>query len=171
MIPFHGVYTRGQFFRGIRLALRPSRRALVLRGLGALIAFGVIGAYIVVAVSGEGIPTSRLIRTGITALFLLYWAVSPFVASWWAASRQWRKAGGQLSLRGVATDEGVISNALASEALDRWENFLRAHMRADMVVLVGADGLATILPRTFFADEGAWSSFCQMVDFKVAPPR
>ena len=153
------------------MALKPGRRALVLRGLGALIALGVIGATIVVAVSGEGIPAARFIRTGITALFLLYWAVSPLVASWWAASRQWRRAGGHLSLRGVATDAGVVSNALASEAVDKWENFLRAHVRADMVVLVGTDGLATILPHTFFADEGAWTSFCQMVDFKVAPPR
>lgn len=171
MIPFQGVYTRQQFFRGIRLALQPSRRAFILRGLGALTALGVIGATIVVAVNGEGIPAARLIRTGITALFLLYWAVSPFVASWWAAFRQWRKAGGHLSLRGAATDAGIISNALASEAVDKWENFLRAHVRADLVVLVGADGLATILPHTFFADEGAWTSFCQMVDFKVAPPR
>lgn len=171
MISFYGVYTRKQFFRGVRLARRLNRRAFFWRGLSILIVLIVVGAFIAIAVAGEEIPLSRLIRTGFTALLLLYWAISPFIGAWLAASRQWRKARGKLSLQGAVTDQGIVSNAPAPEAVDKWESFLKAYVRDDLVVLVGADGMATILPRAFFADDNAWAGFCQMVDFKVVRPK
>jgi hypothetical protein len=170
MISFGGVYTKDQFFRGIRLALHPGRRSLILRGIGVLIALAAIGAFIFSAATGEAVQTSRLVRTGIAALLLFYWALSPTIQSWRVATQQWRKSGSQMSLRGVITDEGIRSNALAPDAMDKWDYFVRAHIRPDMAVLLGVDGLATILPRNFFANESDWMSFRQMVGFKVVVP-
>jgi len=63
------------------------------------------------------------------------------------------------------------SNASASGLVDKWDGFLRALVRDDMVVLIGSDGLATILPRTFFATEEHWQQFRQLVRFNVVAPR
>lgn len=152
------------------MALHPGRRNLILRGIGVLIALAAIGATIVSAVTGEDVQTLRFVRTGITALLLFYWALSPTIRSWRFAVNQWRRSGGHTSLKGVVTDEGIRSNALAPDAVDKWDYFVRAHIRPDMVVLQGVDGLATIFPRNFFADESDWTSFQQMVRFNVVVP-
>lgn len=170
MIPFQGSYTRQQFFQGIRLASLPTRRALVLRGIGGLIALAALAAAVVSAISGAELGIPRLLRTGFVALFLLFWAVSPFIQNWRLATNQWRRSGGRISLKGTITSEGIVSNALGPDVLEKWDSFMRAHARPEIVVLLGADGLATILPRAFFATEADWTSFQQMVSFNVVTP-
>lgn len=88
-----------------------------------------------------------------------------------AAAEPWRGADRHPSLKGVITNEGILSNASASGSVDRWDRFLRAFVRDDMVVLVGSDGLAILLPRTFFATEDDWQQFRQLVRFNAIPPK
>jgi hypothetical protein len=110
------------------------------------------------------------VRVAITLSFLAYWTATPSVRAWRAASAPWRRAPGP-SLKGVVTAEGILTNASASEPLEKWDAFLHAVVRPDLVVLIGSGGLATILPRTFFAGEGDWQAFVQMVEMNVVPPR
>lgn len=169
MISFNGQYTRSEWLRGLGLAMRPSKRGLALR----LIAVGIflVAAGLVIAglLQGERANVSRLARTGLSGALLLGWAVLPFVRLRWAATRDWNASGGQVSLQGVATSEGITTNA--GPKMEPWDSFLRAIHRDDMVVLISNDGLATVLPRRFFENDRAWQDFLQWVEFKVVPPQ
>jgi hypothetical protein len=76
-----------------------------------------------------------------------------------------------VSLTGSISGEGIVSDAPPAGAVEKWESFLRAYEREDMVVLVSANGLATILPRDFFATEDDWPAFLQFVEFNVVTPK
>lgn len=171
MISFGGEYTREQWAKGIRIAMHPTGRALVLRLVALVLALGVAIVLLISVLQGEAPGTPRLIRTAISVTVLVLWAVAPYWRAWRAAIAPWRAAKGPLSLKGTITNEGVSSNAAGGGGVDKWESFLAARVREDMVVLIGSDGLATVLPRTFFASEFDWNAFRHMVEFKVVAPK
>lgn len=169
MISFAGMYTREEWLRGLGLAMRPTKRALILRIIGLTLFVVAIGIMVAAIIAREEFDTFRIARTGITALVLGYWSLSPFLRARIVAARQWKAAGGHASLQGEASNQGIRTSA--SQELDRWESYLKAVVREDMIVLLGDDGLATVLPRRFFADERDWREFSQLVQFKVQPPQ
>ncbi len=171
MISFGGEYTRKQWGQGIRIAMHPTGRALILRLLALLLALGVVIVLLISVLQGEAAGAPRLIRTALSVTVLVLWAATPYWRAWRAAVAPWRAAKSPLSLRGTITNEGIRSNASAGGDVDRWESFLAARTREDMVVLIGSDGLATILPRTFFAGEFDWQAFRHMVEFKIVTPK
>jgi hypothetical protein len=167
VISFGGEYTREEWMRGLGLALRPTKWMLALRLLGltlALAAFGLAGYALL---TGEFDPW-RSGRHIITGALLGYWAVAPFVRIRMVADRQWKRADGKLSLAGTIDNEGIKSNA--SPQPDRWDSFLRMIRRQDMVVLIGSDGLATVLPQRFF-DERGWRDLQALAQYKVVEPK
>jgi hypothetical protein len=171
MIPFAGSYTKQQWSRGLRATMYPTGRNLIVRLLGLaliLLFVGVIGYSLY---QGEEVSWARLVRHGVTVVLLGAWVSTPYVRAWRAAAEPWRGADRHPSLKGVITNEGILSNASASGSVDRWDRFLRAFVRDEMVVLVGSDGLAILLPRTFFATEDDWQQFRQLVQFNVIPPK
>lgn len=171
MISFGGEYTRKQWGQGIRIAMHPTGRAFVLRLAALLLVLGVVIALLISVLQGEAPDSSWIIRTAFSVALLVLWAAVPYWRAWRAAVAPWRAAKGPLSLMGTITNEGIRSNASGGGDGDRWESFLAARTRQDMVVLIGADGLATILPRTFFASEFDWQAFRHMVEFKVVTPK
>lgn len=171
MISFDGEYTREQWSRGIRLAMLPRGGALVLRLIAIAIALGAFVLFFVSYLRGEVPDTARVIRTVLSATLLGLWGAVPYWRAWRASIAPWRTTGSRLSLKGTITEEGISSNASGSDGVDKWESFLGAYIRDDMVVLLGSDGLATILPRTFFASDFEWQAFRHMVEFKVVPPK
>ncbi|NLE75808.1 MAG: hypothetical protein GX605_03525 [Chloroflexi bacterium] len=132
-----------------------------------------IGASVALMVAallqGEGVDP-RWLRRVVTIGFLGHWVFLPYVRAWQATVRPWRQCGGRLGLQGVATEEGITSNASPAGELDLWSCYLKADVSEDLVSLVAADGMVTILPREFFASDFDWQSFCQMVEFKVVSP-
>lgn len=169
MVEFAGTYTREEWLTGLGLAMRPSKRDLVLRLLAALIALTGISLFAVSLWQGDRTQATRTARTALTGAFLLVWAVWPYLRLRWIAMREWKALAGQGGLRGTATNEGVVTNA--APKLEPWASFLKAIRRDDMIVLIGSDGLATILPRRFVATERAWQDLALWVEFNVTPPR
>ena len=170
MIPFDGHYTREQWMRGIRLAMHPTGRGLVLRLVASVLALAGI-AFIGVSFFQGETSELRLLRATISIVILTYWISFPYLRAWRAGTRSWRAAAGRLSLKGFANSEGIVCNASATRAVEEWDTFVRAHVREDMVVLVGVNGLATVLPRDFFATEDDWQDFRQLVVFNVVEPK
>jgi len=170
MIPFAGNYTRQQWSQGIRLAMYPTGRNLVFRLLGLGLILFLVGVIVYNAYQGEQVSWTRLARPVVSMLLLGAWVSPPYVRAWRTAAQAWRGTG-QLGLSGVVTDQGIVSNASSSGQVDRWDRVLRAIVRDDIVVLVEANGMATILPRTFFPSEDHWQRFRQLVQLSVVPPR
>lgn len=170
MIAFGGEYSKAQWSRGIRLAMYPRGWGLLLR----LLAFGLfVGGLLILGVSylqGEELRTTKLLRVALSLLVLAAWAALPFWNAWRAATQPWRNRRGGPSLNGVVTSEGIKSSATGAGTVDKWDTFLRAYLRDDTVVLVGSDGLATVLPREFFVTEDDWRGFRQLVEFNVVSP-
>jgi len=171
MIPFSGEYTKAQWSRGIRLAMYPKGRALIFRLLGLALCLAVIGALVVSRLQGETVQASRVVRMLISAGVLGVWAALPYVRAWQAMAQPWRGGRSTPNLRGVVTEQGITSNATRTGAEEKWSTFLQAYLHDDIAVLIGSDGLATILPREFFAGEDDWRAFRQVVEFNVTPPR
>ncbi|HNS52249.1 MAG TPA: YcxB family protein [Anaerolineae bacterium] len=170
MISFGGTYTRQQWSRGIRLAMHPTGWALVTRLLALAIALAGLALIVFTLVRGED-QVSRIVRLAITIAVLAYWALTPYVRAWREARRPWRQLGSVPSLRGVVSGEGILSNASAASETEKWDSFLRARVRDDLVVLLGSNSMATILPREFFASEDDWQGFRLLVDFNVVRPK
>jgi hypothetical protein len=170
MIPFGGRYTRSQWGRGIRLAIYPTGRALVLRlAVAALVLTGI--GFIVASLLHGDVNASRLVRMAISLMVLGSWTALPYYRAWRAVTQPWRESPGSLGLKGTITEEGILSNASALGTVDRWDRFLGARVLEDLVVLVGMGGLAIILPREFFATEDHWQGFRQLVKFNVVAPK
>ena len=168
MITFSGTYTRAEWLRGLNIAMRPSKGALALRLLALALFVVALGIIAAAFIRGEPIETLRLIRNVMAAVVLGFWAIQPFLRARQLAAAQWKRAGGKVSLSGAVTEEGIQTNA--SPEIDRWNMYLKAVQLEDMVVLMGGDGLATILPQRFFPDDRAWRDFRAMVEFKVRGP-
>lgn len=170
MISFGGAYTRKQWGQGIRLALHPSGRGLVLR----LLAMVLLAAwFFLLAVNyfQEGhLETPRLLRGFLTGAILVYWVGQPYFRAWRMANRPWQIKNNKPTLQGVVTDKGVTFNANGAWSHEDWSAYLRAFVREETVVLISNNGLLTILPRDFFANEGDWISFKQFVEFNVVAP-
>ncbi len=169
MVEFGGTYTREEWLSGLGLAMRPSKRDLVLRLIAAIIAVTAIGLFAGSLLQGDRTHATRTARTALTGVFLLAWAVWPYLKLRWIAMREWKALAGQGGLQGFATNEGLVTNAATK--LEPWASFLKAIRRDDMIVLIGSDGLATILPRRFVATESAWQDLAQWVEFNVTPLR
>ena len=170
MIPFGGTYTKKQWSRGIHLAMYPTGWPLVLRLLALALFLTGLGLIVTSLVQGEA-NVPRLVRLAIPIALLASWALTPYVRAWREAARPWRNSASVPSLKGVISGEGILSNASAMGVLEKWDTFLRARVRDDLVVLLGTDGLATVLPREFFATEDDWQGFRLMVDFNVVRPK
>lgn len=170
MISFGGTYTKKQWSRGIRMAMIPTGWALALRVLALALALAGAGLIVAALIQGEA-NVSRVVRLAIGTFPLGYWALLPLARAQREAVRPWRGTGAPPSLMGTVSGEGILSNASAGGAVEKWDTFLRARTRGDLVVLPGTDGLATILPREFFATEDDWQGFRLMVDFNVVRPK
>ncbi len=169
MIEFGGEYTRAQWRRGIHLAMYPTGRALYLRLLALAICLAGVIILGVGRLQGEALQPARALRTLFTLAALAVWAALPFFRAWRAAEQPWRRSAPRPSLRGVVTPEGIRSNADAGVE-EKWGAFLRARIREDIIVLISSSGLATILPREFFATEDDWRNVRQYVEFNVVSP-
>lgn len=170
MIPFNGEYTKKEWSRGIQLAARPRGWAVVARLVAlALVVLGVV--LIVSSVVQGNVNGSRVVRLAISMVFLAGWAALPYFRAWRAQTAPWRRPEGPPRLRGVVTSDGILHDPEAGGTLDTWDTLVRADVRDDLVVLIGADRLATVLPRSFFSSEQDWQSFRQMVDMNVVAPR
>jgi len=169
MIPFDGVYNRQQWGQGVRWAMHPTGRSLVLRLVGLAIVLAGIAVIGVSLADGE-MNKLKLLRLAIGVGILAYWVAIPYVRAWRVAALPWRRPGGAPRLKGFVADDGIHWNESAA-AVTGWDAFLRARVRDDMVVLVSVNGVATVLMRDFFADEAEWQSFRQLVAFKVTEPR
>jgi hypothetical protein len=170
MIPFGGEYTKAQWARGMRLAMYPQGRGLFLRLLALAICLAGLGVLGVSYFQGNEAYVTRSLRVVWGVLLLAVWALLPFWQVWRISSQPWRGGRSGPSLKGIIKDEGIVFNANTSDTLEKWSAFLRAHVRDDTVVLIGSDGVATVLPRTFFATEDDWRMFRQLVEFNVVSP-
>lgn len=170
MIPFGGEYTKAQWSRGMRLAIYPQGRGLFLRLLVCAIC---VASFVIFAVNyfqGNEMDSIRSLRTLFLSLILAVWALSPFWQAWRASREPWQHGRKGPHLKGTIQEEGIVSNANISGEPEKWGNFLRAHVRDDIVVLISQHGTATILPREFFATEADWWGFRQFVEFNVVEP-
>ncbi|MFZ2362574.1 MAG: hypothetical protein WA040_24750 [Anaerolineae bacterium] len=171
MIPFEGTYTRKQWNRGLLLAARPTGIDLLARLVGVGIVLVVLGIVAASFILGEEMSASRILRFALSIGLLAIWIASPYVRAWRIAAQPWRTAGNAPGLAGTVNSEGILTNASSLAGSEKWAFFLRAIVRDDVVVLLSPGGQATILPREFFANDGEWRSFCQLVEFNVKPPR
>lgn len=168
MIPFDGVYTRQQWGQGVRWAMYPTGRSLVLRLVGSAIVLAGIAVIGVSLADGE-MNKLKLLRLAISVGILAYWAAAPYVRAWRVAALPWRRTAGAPRLQGFVTDDGILWNG-SGATVTGWDTFLRARMSDDMVVLISVNGAATVLPREFFAGEDDWQSVRQLVAFNVTAP-
>ncbi|MEJ2210357.1 MAG: hypothetical protein P8129_15160 [Anaerolineae bacterium] len=171
MISFDGLYTREQLRRGLWLATHPRGLGLILRLAAALLVVGGLGFIAYGLISGQ-VTLGRVARTVVLLVLIGAWVVLPYVNAWQTANRSWRASGGAFGLSGTVGDGGLVLNRSDGRGnVDQpWDVFVRAHLEDDLVVLVGVDHTATILPRSFFSDEGDWHSFRQFVEFNVVTP-
>lgn len=109
-------------------------------------------------------------RTIFMLVVIGIWVAAPHFNAWWMANRSWRASGGAFAMEGTAGNEGLVLNRGERSVDQPWDSFVRSHLHEDLVVLVGTDRTATILPRSFFMDENDWNSFRQMVEFNVVTP-
>lgn len=167
MISFGGLYTREQLGRGLRLANYPRGRSLLLRVPAALLVVGGLGFIVYGLIVGD-VDLARVARTSFMLLVIGAWVAAPYFNAWNTARRAF---GGEYGIGGRVGNEGIVLNRAGGDVDQPWSAFVRAYLQEDLVVLVGADRTATILPRSFFSDENDWNSFRQMVQFNVVTPR
>jgi len=171
MISFGGVYTRELLGEGLRLATHPRGRGLILRVVAAILVVGGLGFVAYGLITGE-VTLAGAARTIFLLVLIGAWVVMPYFNAWQMANRSWRESGGAFGLSGTIGNDGIVLNRSdGGGSVDQpWDVFVRAHLEDELVVLVGVDRTATILPRSFFSDEGNWHSFRQLVEFNVVTP-
>lgn len=171
-IEFSGEYDKKQFFRAVALANMPSRRGRPIR----FALLGAIGVILIALVAdslthGSQRP-DKVIRISINVVILGYFLLSPYISSWRIASGLWKgKIASSPHVEGRITGHGIVYGSAASEKEFAWEKFSKVQKARDLVVLVTADGIMSIHPRSFFRSEQEWNKFQQLVDYNVVEPR
>jgi hypothetical protein len=171
-IEFGGEYDKKQFFRAVALANMPSRRGRVIR-LAVLAVIVLIFVALVADYLTHGNQRAdKVIRIAINVLILGYFLLSPYISSWRIASRLWKgKIASSPHVEGRVTGHGIVYESAASEKEFAWETFSRVRKARDLVVLVTADGVMSIHPRSFFRSDPDWDRFQQLADYNVVEPK
>lgn len=172
MIAFKGTYTPAQWRRGLQLASANSRAFKLLQAIALALVLVLFGILIYTYLSTGQINASRWLRFLLSAGVILVWIVKPIWRTHQMANEPWKRSGHAPSLEGSVTTEGVLLLLAGNNSrLERWLDYVKAVTREDIVVLIGQNARATIMPRDFFAKEDSWHSFRQMVSFNVVVPR
>ncbi len=87
--------------------------------------------------------------------------------SWRAASQLWRHEATRAPVSGRVTGSGIVY----AERTYKWEDFARVRKTKDLIVLITADGTASIYPREFFESDADWEKSQQLIAFYVVEAR
>ena len=109
----------------------------------------------------------RLARLLLSLTILGYFAVSPFLAARQVASKLWSAPQIRLPIHGRVSSQGIAYTFSTSETETRWEEFAKVRRADDLLVLQTADGVLSILPRSFFQSEADWKTLQQWVELRV----
>ena len=171
-IEFSGEYDKKQFFRAVALANMPPRRGRLIRlALLALLALVFVALVADYLTHGNQRP-DKVIRIAINVFILGYFLLLPYISSWRIASGLWKgKIASSPHVEGRVIGHGIVYKSAASEKEFAWETFSKARKTRDLVVLVTADGVMSIHPRSFFMSDQDWSRFQQLVDYNVVEPK
>ena len=167
-LEFAGQHDKATYFMAIRWIYKPSRRDMIIR-ISAFVVFAVLYAVLVFTTfKKEGASTfefSRLIRHLLTLFILAYVLFQPYLKSFLTASRLWkdplirRKISGRISSQGIQIDPSIDWMG--------WDQFVKVHKSADMVVLLTAARLFVILPRSFFQNDGDWQVLQSLISTRT----
>lgn len=166
-IEFHGQYERRWLQRAVALGDTPDTPRLILRWLlVALAALGLIVGVVYLATSTD-VDWLRAGRLLLGYGVLAYFALRPFVAPWRAAAQLWRRMERNPNVNGRVNNTGITYVGEFAHREILWDQFMRVRKSDDLVVLMTVDRTLAMLHRSFFATEGDWQRFRQLVDYHV----
>lgn len=124
MIPFEGTFAKAQWYRGIRLAMRPTGFDLVARSVGVGLVFVMLGAVVVGSLHGEEVNSPRLLRSALSIGLLTLWLARPYVRAWRVAAQPWRSTGNAPShVAALGRQLSTIAERSAKKTVSFLEHF------------------------------------------------
>lgn len=172
-IQFSGSYQQKQFYQGVYLAHKPSRRSTLLR----ITVFFIVAALY----TGLGLTQFRqgssstpqisvLLGQGITLVVVATFVFQPYIKAFVQSRNSWNDPITRLPILGSISETGIRFGASASGRAISWDAFTKAEKTEDLVVLVTGDSGMVILPRPFFQSEGDWNTLQQWTQEKISDP-
>lgn len=160
-ISFDGQYDKKTFLQALRLVQRTTRVSKGLRYLALCAALVLTITFIHIWMSGGGLAGYRLMA----AVLLFAYFASPLATTWWTATRLFWKDP-KRSIGGRANSLGITLLSKMAPGRYRqlpWKDFRRAGCTDALVGLLVKDGTLWVFQRVFFASEGDWNKFMQLV--------
>lgn len=170
-IEFNGQYTRDEFYRAVALINGPSRRGTTLRIIILVILVALYIAYFIFAVPEASQSTFELVRVGrhvITVGIILYILSLPYLSAYRTAARLWNLPSVQGTFHGYVSSQGVIHGSSSDGQVINWDRFAKVRMNDKFIALLTADGILSLLPRSFFRSEAEWNVVRQWAGHRVA---
>ncbi len=161
------------FWQALRLVERSTIFSKIFRWLALALSIAVLatGLYDWIRQGANLSESLRLLRHFITALILIYYYISPYLARWMSVSKLFRRNSTRV-MQGVVNLEGIrIGSENNSSLTYEWKDFFRKARKEDLLVLVTVRGSLALFHRSFFQSEADWQRFLQLVDGRVVEPK
>lgn len=163
-VTFQGTYGRDELATGLKM-MGGRRRKLVLAvlaGYALLMVFLALADRVSGTGSGVGVAVPIMVVMVLAVVMLI---VMPRLQ----AARLARGPLYQSQQTGRADEEGIEVESPLVHSRTKWEAYTHHRVSETGVVLFQSQATATIIPRSFFADEADWSLFRELVRRRVAP--
>lgn len=172
-IEFQGQYNKKSFYRAVALAGKPTRRDRAQSAVFSLI-LAVLTVAVIVNILIDGTQQTAPFRT-LRILLSLFTAscvlLVPYLRSWRTATQLWRDPSIQALQSGAVTSSGIVYRSSRSQKEYKWQQYSKKQIESEMIVLLTADGILTVLLREFFKCDADWERVKQLVDFNVVEPK
>lgn len=164
-IKFSGRYVEQDLQRG--LVLMQGRQSRTI-GIITTVLLATLVLFFIVSY------LSRAVEIGTLLVSLLFPAIVLIVLAgftWWLPMIQARRIQKaplfKGTISGIATDEALELHSEVSQGRTKWDAFVQYRMSDEVILLYQNEAAAQIMPRSFFASDGDWQSFRQLVQAKV----
>lgn len=170
-IAFNGQRDQATFIRAFMLISRPALRSAAWRIGGAVIVLAIYIGLFITGLTDQERTTFDILRAArhtITAPFVLYFFLMPYIRPYFTARKLWKDRLTQIPLAGMLTSQGVSYHIGQDKSYDiPWGRFVKKRRTDDLLVLLTADSVTCILPRDNFSTEADWKLANQWVDLYV----
>jgi hypothetical protein len=169
-VEFRGQYSKALLFKAIALAYRPSRRGVVLRTAIVVILAGInLSTWVLTVKQLSVSPYHVLSQLALLAGLLLisFYLFRPYIAPYFLVSGLWKNPLVREPLAGRISSERISYLPSMARPDVLWDDFMRVWKTENLVVLLTADAVLLVFPRSFFKDEDDWRQFLQWVASKV----
>jgi len=164
-IDFKGIYTRGDVFKAVFLANKPTKKRELMRiGIASLAMVIYIAYTVLVSIQSKtalfdpNLISSHLLYVLLIALFLYY----PQITSSITALKIWRAPTMRHEYNGTLSSAGILY--AGKKTLITWDQIVTKQVSDEIIVLLTGNGILSFFPRGFFRSEGDWQRATRLVE-------